>query len=113
MAFWYAARPAQSAVALMSVRRERVKEHDPGVVNAVDHIIEQKAEEHEAGVVATVGDIIEHQAKLANDRWCGPAERCQHRSSRALVGRRQKVVLDQLEDAAPASGDLRGRERAF
>ncbi len=92
----------------MSVRRERVKEHDPGVVNAVDHIIEQKAEEHEAGVVATVGDIIEHQIRLANDRWCGPAVRCQHRSSRALVGRRQEVVLHQLEDAATVS-----RERAL
>ncbi len=90
-----------------------MKEHDPGVVNAVDHIIEQKAEEHEAGVVATVGDIIEHQARLANDRRCGPAERCQHRSSRALVGRRQKVVLDQLEDAATVTGKLCRHERAF
>ncbi len=77
-----------------------------------DAILEKSGLEGQAGVVATVGDIIEHQARLANDRRCGPAERCQHRSSRALVGRRQKVVLDQLEDVA-VSGELCRRERAL
>ncbi len=77
-----------------------------------DAILEKSGLEGHSGFVATAGDIIEHQARLANDRWCGPAERCQHRSSRALVGRRQEVVLDQLEDVA-VTGKLCRHERAL